>query len=224
MRGRLYSLVVSMALAFCLWLNLVGLDASLLDLAVGLDPHSLPDNLLVKGEMPKEVTLKVRANAARARFLAEHKLTLPLDLSRAQEGYNVFPVLLDPLQLPRGVQVSGINPETIEFEALALAQKQVTIKPSLAGRPAPDFHLEGLTLEPSAVTIQGPPEILAQVEQLETTPLAVDGLTDDAVFTVNLVPPEGFVAIVGSKEIQVTVGISREPPATGGGRKSEVKK
>ena len=223
MRGRLYSLTVSMALSFCLWLNLAGLDTSLLDLTVGLSPHSLPDNLQIKGETPKEVTLRVRANAARARFLSERKLILPLDLSRAQEGYNVFPVRLDPLELPRGVQISDIDPETIEFEALVLAQKQVPVKLNLVGRPAPPFLLEKLALEPSDVTILGPPETLAQVVRLETTPLAVDGLTHDAAFTVNLIPPEGFVTIVGPKEIQVTVGISQEPPVPEN-QKNEVQK
>jgi len=224
MRGRIYSLAVSMALAFCLWLNLAGLDTSLLDLTVGLHLHDLPNHLLITGEAPKEVALRVRANAARVRFLTDRKLGLDLDVSQAQEGYNAFPVR-EPLNmlLPRGVEISFISPETIDFEALALALKQVPVKPSLVGQPAPAFYLEGLTLEPSEVIIKGPPELLVQVEHLETTPLAVGGLTRDTVFTVNVVPPEGLVTIVGSKEIQVTVSLSQGPSVTEG-QTNEVKK
>jgi hypothetical protein len=208
MRGRIYSLVVSLALAFCLWLSLTGLDTSLADLTVGLRLHSLPEHLAIQGETPKVLTLRIRANAAQVRFLSDHKLSLPLDLSQAREGSNSFPVLLEPLNLPRGVEVTDINPGVIEFEALELSRKEVPVKPNVVGQPPSDFRLENLVLEPAAVTIQGPAEILAQVDHLETTPLAVDGLTKDAVVSIGVIPPEGAVTIVGVKEIQATVSVS----------------
>ena len=209
MRGRISSLIVSMTLAFFLWLGLAGQDTNLVDLAVGLNLHSLPDHLQIKGETPKEVSLRVLANAAQVRFLSDRKLSLPLDLSLAREGHNAFPVLLDPLHLPRGVEVSWVDPETIEFEAIHLSQKEVPLKPQVVGQPDPAFQLDGLVLEPASVTIQGPPEILSRVNHLETTPLSVDGLTGDAVLAVNVVlPPEGTVTIVGSKEIQASLSIS----------------
>jgi len=199
-----------MALAFCLWLSLAGLDASLVDFTVGLYPHSLPDNLSLKGETPKTVTIRVRANAAQARFLSDGKLGLPLDLSQAREGYNIFPVSLEPLNLPRGVEIYEVNPETIEFEAQSLPRKEVQVQAKVVGRPAPGFRLESLVLEPAAVTIQGPPEILARLNRLETTPLIVDGLARYAVLVVNAVIPEGAVTIVGSNEIKASVSISEE--------------
>jgi hypothetical protein len=199
--------MVSMALAFCLWLSLAGLETSLVDFTVGLRLHSLPEHLVIKGEMPKSLTLRIRANAAQVRFLADRNLTLPLDLSLAQEGFNSFPVLPDLLNLPRGVEVVEINPDAIEFEVQELFQKEVPVKPNVVGRPGPDFRLEDLVLEPAAVTIQGQPDILAQVDHLETSPLAVEGLTQDAIFSIGLVPPEGAV-IVGAKEIQATVRVS----------------
>lgn len=198
-----------MALAFFLWLSLAGQDTNLVDLTVGLNLHSLPDHLYIMGETPKEASLRVLANAAQVRFLSDRKLSLPLDLSRAKEGHNAFPVLLDPLHLPRGVEVSGIDPETIEFEAIHLDQKEVPLRPQVVGRPGPAFQLDGLVLEPASVTIKGPPKILAQVDHLETAPLSVDGLTADAILAVTVVmPPEGPVTIVGSKEIQAALSIS----------------
>ena len=208
MQGRISSLLVSMALAFCLWLSLAGLETSLVDFTVGLRLHSLPDNLALKGEMPKSLTLRVRANAAQMRFLSDRALSLPLDLSQAKEGYNSFPVRPDLLNLPRGVEVVEVNPGVIEFEVLELSQKEVPVKPRVTGRPAPGFLLENLVLEPAAVTIQGPPDILAQVEHLETAPLAVDGLTQNSVLSIGLSPPEGAVTIVGVKEVQAKVGVS----------------
>jgi len=156
-----------MALAFCLWLSLAGLETSLMDFTVGLRLHSLPDHLAIKGEMPKSLTLRVRANAAQMRFLSDRAF------------YNSFPVLPELLNLPRGVEVIDVNPGLIEFEVLELFQ-----------------------------TIQGPPDVLAQVDHLETAPLAVDGLTQDAVFSIGAVPPEGAVTIVGAKEIQAKVSVS----------------
>jgi YbbR domain-containing protein len=208
MRGRLSYLAVSMALAFCLWLSLSGLDTNLVDFTVGLRLHSLPDDLIITGETPKEVNVRILANAAQVRFLADRKLSLPVDLSLAREGHNVFPVLPETLQLPRGVEVSAVDPDVIEFETLRPSQKNVPVKPHVVGRPAPDFHLEDLVLEPESVTIKGPPEILDQVNHLETTPLVVDGLTQSAIFVVNMVLPEGIVTTAGSKEVRAVVTIS----------------
>ena len=210
MRGPISSLVVSMALAFFLWLSLAGQDTSLVDLTVGLNFHSLPDNLYIRGETPKEVSLKLMANAAQGRFLADRKLSLPLDLSKAQEGHNAFPVLLEPLQLPRGVEVSEFQPETVEFEAISLSQKELPVTPQVVGQLAPGFQLNDLVLDPPAVTVQGPPEILAKMDHLDAMPLAVDQLTEDAVLAVNVIlPPEGSVTIVSpKKEIQAFLRIS----------------
>jgi len=207
MHGRISSLLVSMALAFCLWLSLAGLETSLVDFTVGLRLNSLPDNLVIKGEMPKSLNLRVRANAAQMRFLSDRALSLPLDLSQAREGYNSFPVHTDLLNLPRGVEIIDINPGVLEFEILKLSQKEVPVKPRVVGRPAPGFLVENLVLEPAAVTIQGPSDVLAQVDRLETAPLAVEGLTKDAVFSIGLSPPEGSVTVVGAKEIQVKVSV-----------------
>jgi len=204
--------MVSMALAFCLWLSLASQETSLMDLTVGLRLQSLPDNLVIKGEMPKSLTLRVRANAVQLRFLSDRALSLPLDLSQARAGYNSFPVLPELLNLPRGVEIADIDPGVIEFEVLELSQKEVPVKPRVVGRPYPGFRLD-LVLEPAAVTIQGPPETLAQVDHLETAPLAVDGLTKDAVLSIGLVPPEGSVTIVGVKEIQAKVSVSAIPTA-----------
>jgi hypothetical protein len=208
MRGRIFSLVVSLALAFCLWLSLTGLDTSLVDLTVGLRLYSLPEHLAIQGETPQTLTLRVRANAAQVRFLSDRKLSLPLDLSQARAGSNSLPVQLDLLNLPRGVEVTDVNPGVIEFEARELSRKEVPVKPNVVGQPAAPFHLENLVVEPAAVTIQGPSEILAQVDHLETTPLDVDGLTQDAVLSVSVIPPEGAVTIVDAKEIQAAVSVS----------------
>jgi hypothetical protein len=197
-----------MALAFCLWLSLAGLETSLVDFTVGLRLNSLPDNLVIKGDMPKSLNLRVRANAAQMRVLSDRSLSLPLDLSQAREGYNSFPAHTDLLNLPRGVEIIDINPGVIEFEVLKLSQKEVPVKPRVVGRPAPGLLVENLVLEPAAVTIQGPSDILDQVDHLETAPLAVEGLTKDAGFSIGLSPPEGTVTIVGAKEVQVKVSVS----------------
>ncbi|MCL2029463.1 MAG: CdaR family protein [Deltaproteobacteria bacterium] len=209
MRGKIYTFTASVALAFCLWLSLAGQDATVVDFTVPLYLHSLPGHLLIKGEVPKVVTLRLWANAAQMRFLSDQKVSLSLDLSRAQEGHNTFPVLLAPLNLPRGVEVSEVNPGVIEFDALLQSSKRLPVTPVVIGLPASGYRLDSLILEPAVVTVQGPVEVLAQMDHLETTPLDVDGLTQDAVFTVGAaLPAEGGVFMVEAMEIQATVKVS----------------
>ncbi|GHV56971.1 hypothetical protein FACS189460_2720 [Deltaproteobacteria bacterium] len=209
MGGRISSLVVSLALSFCLWLSLAGQDTSIVDMPVTLELFALSDNLVLRGDIPKEVTLRLRANTAQLRFLADRKLSLPLDLSLAREGRNAFKVLLEPLNLPRGVQVSEVSPSQIEFEALRLDAKTVPLEPKVVGQPAPGFRLGGVALEPETITLHGPREILDKLDRLDTAPIVVDGLTRDTALTVNVLPPEGVTEIIipATEGIRATVTI-----------------
>ena len=209
MRGHISSLVLSFLLAFCLWLSLAGQDTSAVDLPVPLELGALPEGLVIRGELPKEVTLRLRANTAQLKFLADRKMSLPLDLSLAREGLNVLPVPLEFLNLPRGVQVSEVAPGLLEFETLRVAAKKVPLEPKIVGRPDTAYRLEGVTLEPDEVTLHGPPEALEKISRLTTTPIAVSGLTRDAVFAVSAAPPSGApeTILILPKEIQAAVSV-----------------
>jgi YbbR domain-containing protein len=189
-RDKILSIAVSLLLSFFLWLALAGQDTSGLDLIVPLELANMPADLAIRSEVPAAVTFQVLANTAQGRFLADRKLNFQVDVASAREGHNVFPVDAEALDLPRGVSVRKTSPAVIEFETVKVADKAVAVKPTLTGELNPAYRIRSLMIEPDRVTVKGPPEILAAITELGTSPIALDGLTRDGALTVAVDLPE----------------------------------
>lgn len=182
--NKILSIVVSILLSFFLWLILAGQDTSSTELTVPLELADLPSDLAIKTDIPSSVSFQVLANPAQLRFMADRKPHVWINASSAREGYNAFSVDADSLDLPRGVQVRKIVPPVIEFEAVKTANKVVPLKPVTHGAVDPFYRVRALIIEPDEVTIQGPQELLAEISELPTTPIALDELTADVSLTV----------------------------------------
>lgn len=188
--NKVFSLLVSMTLSFCLWLVLAGQNTSLIDLTVPLQLVNLPEDLAVMGEVPNTVTLQVAVNTAQSRFLADRKLSLPLDVASAHEGPgNIFPVPFNALELPRGVQVREVTPSLIEFSTMRLAQKTVPVQPVILGRLNEYYRIKSQSLTPPEITIRGPEKLVEEIQSIATTPINIEGL--DSNFRATVLPSLG---------------------------------
>jgi YbbR domain-containing protein len=87
----------------------------------------------------------------------------------------------------------------------------VPIRPDVSGTPAPGFALEGLTIEPSAVTLRGLPDILTEITTVLTEPVSIADASADQTFDVALVLPEGTRLADASAEPTVTVTATISP-------------
>lgn len=204
-------MLVSLALAFFLWLALAGQDMSTIDLAVPLELANLPPDLAIKSDVPGSVTIQVLANTAQGRFLADRKLNLWLNVGTAVEGHNTFQIGVDSLELPRGVQLRKVTPSVIEFAAVRLNDKLVPVKPAVSGRVNAAYRLKSMIIEPSVVEIKGPRELLEGIEEISTMPIALEGLAQNRTITVALdiaglnpgleVSPKEITAAISLEEI-----------------------
>lgn len=206
--NKVLSMLVSLALAFFLWLALAGQDTSTLDLTVPLELANLPSELAIKTEVPGSVTVQVLANTAQGRFLADRKLHLWLNVASAKEGLNGFQITDDSLDLPRGVQLRKITPSIIEFEAVKLSDKMVPIKPVVSGQVNMAYRIKSLIIEPDQAFLKGPHELLENIEEISTAPIALEGLTQNHITTVTLPTTDlGPGLEVSPKEIRAIISV-----------------
>ncbi|UQZ90103.1 hypothetical protein C4J81_13185 [Deltaproteobacteria bacterium Smac51] len=184
LRNNILSIVVSLGLSFCLWMALSGQDMSAVDITVPLELANLPSDLVIKSDVPTSVTFQVLANTAQVRFLADRKPHLWVNVSSAREGNNIFPIQTDSLDLPRGVQVRKSSPSLIEFEAARVTSKIVPIRPVVRGHPDPAYELASVIIEPDTAMVQGPQELMDEIEYISTIPIDIDGINNDANLVV----------------------------------------
>ena len=120
------------------------------------------------------------------------------------------PVLVRPVDVrgqPLGVGQLDVDPETVSVQIdvePVETTATVTVRPVIEGTPAPGFALEALRVEPSAVTLRGLPEDLAEITDLATAPLSIEGLSADEEFQAELELPEN-VTLADGGEATVTV-------------------
>lgn len=120
------------------------------------------------------------------------------------------PVVVQPVDVrnqPVGVGQLDVAPETVSVQIdvePVETTATVTVRPVIEGTPAPGFALEALRVEPSAVTLRGLPEDLAEITDLATQPISIEGLSSDEEFEAQLELPD-TVRLADGGEATVTV-------------------
>jgi len=102
-----------------------------------------------------------------------------------------------------------INPQevTVRVEIVPSGQtKTVGVKPVTEGAVGEGYYVSSITANPSAVTIEGPPDIVGALTNIPTDKINLAGLTSDKTFTVNLVLPSSVSAT--PRQVQVTVVVA----------------
>lgn len=120
------------------------------------------------------------------------------------------PVLVQPVDVrgqPVGIGQVDVDPETVSVQIdvePVETTATVIVRPSIEGTPAPGFALDALSVDPSAVIVRGVPEVLAEIAELATEVISIDGASEDQTFEVELQLPDD-VRLASGDEAVVTV-------------------
>lgn len=86
-------------------------------------------------------------------------------------------------------------------------RKEVVVRADVKGLPSPNYRLTGVNVEPQTVVLSGSPSALREVPGfVATTPLDIEGATDDVRESLPLILPENVSSLQVS--VQVTVGVA----------------
>lgn len=124
------------------------------------------------------------------------------------------PVTLIPVDIegqPVGIGRLELSPEVISVRVDVEPVETTTTVPvtaDISGTPAAGYLLEGLSVEPSTVTLRGLPEVLTGIREVLTEPLNIGGISADQTFEVALVLPDGVTMARSGVEPAATVEVS----------------
>jgi len=108
---------------------------------------------------------------------------------------------------PVGVGQLDVDPETVSVQIdvePVETTATVIVRPIIDGTPAPGFALAALTVEPSAIQLRGVPEVLAEITEVATATLSIDGVSENQTFEAELELPDD-VRLAGGGDPIVTV-------------------
>lgn len=156
-----------------------------------------PENVTITG--PKSVVSTVAA--VRASVIIQ---TPPIDIDQ-----DVPLVPID--QLGNAVSPVDVKPPTARVTIPVFSdQKSRTLRvnPVITGNPAAGFEIESVTVDPQVKLVAGDAEDLAKLDEVDTEPIPMTGVSTDQRVEVGLALPTGVVAV---KDDPVTVTIKLRP-------------
>jgi YbbR domain-containing protein len=206
--------LVALIVAFLLWYVIAAKrseEISVRGVKARLTLVNIPRDLVLMSNVPDTVSLQLRGPLTSALNAANPPEVL-LDLSDARPGLNSYPINPSDIPLPAEVEVVSVDPAAITLELERQQTRQVPVRPTVTGVPAPGFIVSGVRAIPSQFTIQGPESLLLALEYVDTNAIAIEDASGPVEAMVEPSLPDPLLRAIGLGPIQVTVEIGPEIP------------
>ena len=177
---------------------------------VQVDFGTVPEGLEADDPETSEDEVQVRGPASVVAQVDRVVALVNIDASGIDFDRPVTVVPVDIEGQPIGVGLIEVDPQTIAVRIDVQAVEEtrtVPVRPVFEGRPAPGFALEAFSVDPQVVTLRGLPAVLADIPEVVTEPLNIDGASANEEFEADLVLPDGVELVDGEPQVTVAVTI-----------------
>ncbi|HEX3131928.1 MAG TPA: CdaR family protein [Thermoanaerobaculia bacterium] len=155
---------------------------------------------------PGTVNVRVRGSSKQVRQLNPYMVSVQVDLP-GTEGQAIVNLGPENVLMPEGLEVMGIDPNTIRVDLEREASQRITVVPEIVGEPAPGSRADKPEVYPNQVLVTGPASLLARTLSLGTRPVSVAGRNATFEETVAVVSPSALIQIVQPTKVSVRVPI-----------------
>jgi len=204
--------LVALIAAFLLWYALAAQrseNISVRGVQARLTLVNMKRDLVLMSNVPDTVSLQLRGPLTRA-LNSTNPPEVLLDLSDARPGLNSYPINASDIPLPADVEVVAVDPPAITLELERQETRQVTVRPTITGSPAPGFVVGEIRIVPAQFSVQGPESLLTALEYIETRPISIEDATGPVEAMVEPVLPDPLLRAIGVGPIEVVVDIAPE--------------
>jgi len=199
--------LLSLLFALFLWYFVVGEDKVDMNVTIPVEIVNLPRDLIISNQFKKQLEVTVSGQRSLIRGMTAQHISRTIDLSKASPGTVVVQNHPDSISLPRGLSILRVQPPTVTLLLDRLIQKELPIKPVLNGKVHHSYKLETVTVDPPSLEISGPQSILAQEENLNTSPIDINGLNKSAVKQVSLALNPEIADLIGEPVVAVRLNV-----------------
>lgn len=203
------SLVIAMAL---FWLVRGAEDAQravYVDVVAVLPPPSAAR--MLTSELPAKVRLTLRGSRGLLNSVRSDEIP-PVQVDLSEPGATLYYFEPERFEIPAGVEVTEIAPETIALSWADIGSRTLPIHPRVTGALLPGLMLAGEpTVRPSSIEVHGAEPDLLILENIRTEPVDLGGLPAGRhERRIELERPAGHVELEEVDAIIVSVEITPE--------------
>lgn len=187
--GNLLIKAFSLLFAALLWFHVVARGKSEVNFVVPLEIRDIPVGMVVVGDVPGYVDVRMQGPEAIIRNLAPGDVSVALSIADAREGVAQFYLGPSNVKAPGNITVTTVSPVEVRIRLDELGEKVLPVTAVLSGNPAPGNHLGKVTVTPDKVGVKGPKSQLGRLKGLDTQPLDITGADGNVAEIVPLEPP-----------------------------------
>jgi YbbR domain-containing protein len=209
--GNLWLKVLAVGMALMLWMIVSGDETVERGLRVPLELTQVPAGLELLGDVPATVDVRVRGASGALSRVAAGDVVAVLDLHAAQPGRRLFPLTVEQVRVPFGIQTMQVLPSAVTMAFEPSASRDVRVVPAVDGRPAPGYVVGPLTSDPRTVEVIGPESAVKRATEVVTEPVSVDGVTATVKQSVVLGLLDPALRLKNVRAATVTVQILPAP-------------
>jgi YbbR domain-containing protein len=157
---------------------------------VVVDRGEVPQGLEIGVATVMPSTVQAQGPESRLRLVTRALARVRIDPSGIDVSELVDLVPVDADGDPVGAVELSPSAAMVEIEvSTAETSKTVPVTPNLVGTPPAGLTLTGVTVEPAAVTLFGPPGVLTGIASVATAPIDLTAVTGDDVLEAALILP-----------------------------------
>jgi YbbR domain-containing protein len=181
------TLLKLMALAITLFFWFTAIGSKKIDIVkkVPVTYITTPE-IVVTNEIETDVELKLSGPRAFIREIMDREDTITIDLRDKKPGYITYKIYDHMIELPIGVKVVGIYPESITPKIELLKAKMVEVHPSIIGELPEGYKLRGTQIEPDKIEVSGAQSVIDNLDKVFTEPVDISSLTNSITMELNL--------------------------------------
>ena len=194
----LMEMTSSLIAAFVLWsfITFGTTNVRELSFAVPIEYLITSSDIVITGEKPTAVRIRVSGSAADINQIKPSELKAAVDLSGAKSGKQLITISKNSINLPARVSLIDSEPSVFEITLQSFTEKEVLIKPQLVGIPPKGFDISSIEINPEKI------KILYSTDQktpgdifLATTPIYLPEIKDDIKLYCNLIAPPNIYPV-----------------------------
>ncbi len=189
--SKMWLRIISLILGFALWAYISGSRQTKMVTKAFTVPiyfENITENVILMEDVFYEVNVQLRGSEKSIRKLEPKDLYVSIDLGNKAFGVHSIPLTERMIHRPKGIQVVGITPNTVQFRIERKLKKLMPVKPTIVGNVTDGFEIKKVLPTPPALEIEGPASEFQKQDYLTTEPIDVTGKSTS--FTA-----KGFIAL-----------------------------
>jgi len=197
--------LISLALAFGLWLVLARSPVAEVELRVPIELHNISDRLEVDSPSFTEALVRVRGPERAIHRLNTGDVRVEVDLSPVSPGTRTFDLTQRNVRLPQDLEFVQVVPGQFQLSFDTRITRAVEVHPRVIGTPGPGRRVTKPVCDPASIMITGPRRRVEALDQATTDPVDITGVMERATFTTQAYAPDPLIQVVHPTPVRVTV-------------------